>query len=73
MAASLSPLPPPGVLRHALLTPTARHAPAVAAGDRVRAGDEAPVTAVLNGRLDEFIDELATRDQAQKLAASDLG
>ena len=28
--------------------------------------------AVLNGRLDEFIDELATRDQAQKLAASEL-
>ncbi len=29
--------------------------------------------AVLNGRLDEFIDELATRDQAQKLAMSGLG
>ena len=28
---------------------------------------------VLNGRLDDFIDELATRDQAQKLAASELG
>lgn len=29
--------------------------------------------AVLNGRLDDFIDELATRDQAARLAASDPG
>lgn len=40
MAASVIGLPPPGVLRYSLLTPTARHAPTVAAGDRVRAGDE---------------------------------
>jgi peptide chain release factor 1 len=29
--------------------------------------------AVMDGDLDEFIDELATRDQAERLQAADLG
>ncbi|HQE18132.1 MAG TPA: peptide chain release factor-like protein, partial [Aggregatilineales bacterium] len=29
--------------------------------------------AVMDGELDEFIDELATRDQAERLQAADLG
>ena len=79
MAAPLSALPLPGVLRYALVTPTARYRPTVGHGVRVRAGDAiaSGLHAAASGSVELSADAIVVHvdgrdDRAPPLRADDL-
>ena len=79
MAAPLSELPLPGVLRYALVTPTARHRATVDHGVRIRAGDAIAngLHAAASGTVELCADAIVVHvdgrdDRAPPLRAHDL-